>query len=109
MPQQTNHNRDNRRQPAATRQKSQFTAIFLEKQCKIHIKTNFFLVFSKKRLHFFIFSKSCINFALPKEKQQQNVTFGKKHLCKTADSLQHRSCIPRSKKTKQQYESRNNT
>lgn len=79
MPQHTSPNGENRLRPAATRQKSQFTAIFLEKQCKIHTKTNFFLVFSKKRLHFFIFSKSCINFALPKEKQQQNVTFGKKH------------------------------
>lgn len=79
MPQQTNHNRDNRRPPAATRQKSQFTAIFLEKQCKIHGKTNFFLVFSKKRLHFFIFSKSCINFALPKGGTETKSHFWQEH------------------------------
>ncbi|MBR1947694.1 MAG: hypothetical protein IKA35_06430, partial [Bacteroidaceae bacterium] len=61
------------KQTAFLRQIALFITFYWINSPKTHDKTNFFLVFSKKRLHFFIFSKSYINFARPQKKERSFV------------------------------------
>jgi hypothetical protein len=54
------------------KQKSRLNAKKMEKQPRFTNKQNLFLVFSKKRLHFFIFSNTNITFA---RETHKNVCF----------------------------------